>query len=188
MRGRPGRFPQRGGQPPAPQPQGPLRPGEVLAAPGQPAPEFIFEGPPPVPTPLLPKDTVKREAPKGKGERHTVLEANQGFYDALEARDIALMSKVWAQDGTVRCTQPNGVLLRGWEEVRRTFEQLFSADRPYKIELTQVYSEEADAIAYVSLVERVEMPQTTRPRREHVATNVFRLEKGVWKLVLHHTT
>jgi hypothetical protein len=80
---------------------------------------------------------------KAKGERQTVLEANQGFYDAIEARDISLMTKVWAQDGTVRCTQPNGVLLRGWEEVRRTFEQLFSADRPYKIELTQLYKEMA---------------------------------------------
>ena len=80
------------------------------------------------------------------------------------------------------------MLLRGWEEVRRNFESLFASDRPYKIELTQVYSEDADAIAYVSLVERVEMPQTVRPRREHVATNVFRLEKGQWKLVIHHAT
>jgi len=186
LRGRAGRFPQRGGQGFAP--QGPLRPGEVLTPPGQPKIEIIYDGPPPVPTPVLPAQPVRREGTKGKGERQSILDANLAFYQALEARDMSLMCKIWANDGTARCSQPNGVLLRGWEEVRRNFEQLFSSDRPYKIELTQVYSEESDAIAYVSLVERVEMPQTTRPRREHVATNVFRYEKGAWRLVIHHAT
>jgi ketosteroid isomerase-like protein len=174
MRGRPGRFPQRAGplgQPGAPGAGGP--------------PQIVFEGPPPVPTPQLPRETVRREAAGVKGERGSLLAANEEFYKALEARDMGRMAEVWANDGTVRCTHPNGVLLRGWEEVRRSFESIFSVDRPYKIELTQIYSEESDALGYVSLVERVDMPQTTRPRREHSATNIFRLEKGGWKLVLH---
>jgi ketosteroid isomerase-like protein len=162
------------------------------AMPGQPGagglPPIVFEGPPPVPTPQLPRETVKREIPKGERGRPSLVEANEAFYRALETRDMGLMAEVWANDGTVRCTHPNGVLLRGWEEVRRSFEQIFSVDRPYRIELTQMYSEEADALAYVSLVEKVDMPQTTRPRREHSATNVFRREKGHWKLVCHHST
>jgi ketosteroid isomerase-like protein len=174
------RFPQRPGAGP-PEGGGPGAPGGAFGP-------ILFEGPPPVPTPQLPRETVRREAPKAKEGRPALLEANGEFYAALAARDIGRMAKVWANDGTVRCAQPNGVLLRGWEEVRRGFEQIFSTDRPYKIELTQVYSEESEALGYVSLVEKVEMPQTSRPRREHPATNIFRLEKNAWKMVLHHAT
>ncbi|MFC1706468.1 nuclear transport factor 2 family protein, partial [Planctomycetota bacterium] len=149
--------------------------------------EIIFEGPPPVPTPVLPAEAVHRTG-RAKKPRVSVLDVNKSFYRALESRDIGVIARIWANDGSVRCTQPNGVLLRGWEEVRRGFEQIFSSDRPHKIELTQVYAEESDSLAYVSLVERVAMPQASRPRREHSSTNVFRNEGGRWFMVNHHST
>ena len=48
--------------------------------------------------------------------------------------------------------------------------------------------EESKAIAYVSLVEKVNLPQASRPRREHPATNVFRNIKGTWKMVMQHSS
>ncbi|GIW72014.1 MAG: hypothetical protein KatS3mg102_1556 [Planctomycetota bacterium] len=147
--------------------------------------EMVFEGPPPVLTPELPELPVRR----GRGaERPSVLEANTEFYAALQERDIGRMSRAWAHDATVRCAQPNGVLLRGWEEVRNGFEQIFSVDRPCRVELTQIYAEQSEDLAHVSLVERVSMPQVSRPRTEHPATNVFRWQDGRWLVILHHAT
>ncbi len=148
--------------------------------------EVPYDGPPPLPSPVLPEGPV--HLPKTKGPKGSVTDANQAFYRALEDRDIGAIARIWFNDDSVRCTQPNGVLLRGWEEVRRGFEQLFSSDRPHRIELSQVYAEESDALAYVSLVEKVAMPQSSRPRREHSATNLYRNVRGQWLLTNHHVT
>lgn len=153
--------------------------------PGKPA-EVKFDGPAPVLTPQVPELSILN---KGQKEaRSSVLDANLEFYSALEDQDIGRMARTWGHDGGVRCTQPNGVLLRGWEEVRRGFEQMFSVDRPYRIELKQVYAEQDGRIAYVSMIERVAMPQLSRPRSVHAATNVFRWHDGQWRLILHHST
>ena len=148
--------------------------------------EVLYEGPPPVPTPEVPEKPVRRAS--AVSPKESVLTVNEAFYRAVEDRDIGSIARIWANDDSVRCTQPNAVLLRGWEEVRRGFEQLFSADRPHRIELTQVYAEESDALAFVSLVEQVAMPQSSRPRREHVATNLFRNIGGQWRMIYHHVT
>jgi hypothetical protein len=148
--------------------------------------DIPYSGPPPVPTPEIPDAAIRRS--RGKGPKGSVLVSNEAFYRALGDRDMGAIARLWLNDDSVRCTQPNGVLLRGWEEVRRGFESLFSSDRPHRIELTQVYAEESDALAYVSLVEKVAMPQSSRPRREHTATNLFRNVDGEWLMVSHHVT
>ena len=47
-------------------------------------------------------------------ESEAVLEANQAFYDAFEARDIDAMSELWEHTDRVVCTHPGSPTLRGW--------------------------------------------------------------------------
>jgi ketosteroid isomerase-like protein len=126
--------------------------------------------------------------PPRTGIEGEVERASKEFYAAFEARDLERLGKVWVQDATVRCIQPNGVLLRGWIEVKRGFELIFDTDRPHKVELTQVSIEVGGSLALVSLVERVAMPQSARPRREHAATSIFRKVGDDWKLICLHVS
>ena len=138
--------------------------------------------------PELPDLPVTHKGGTPGGKRPSVVEANTEFYRALQERDIGHMARLWAHDGAVRCTHPNGVLLRGWEEVRNGFEQIFGVDRPSAVELTQMYAEQTGDLAFVSLIERVAMPQGSRPRSEHPATNIFRWDGDRWLVIAHHST
>ena len=49
-----------------------------------------------------------------EADLEAVLEANQAFYEAFEARDIDAMSELWEHTDRVVCTHPGWATLRGW--------------------------------------------------------------------------
>lgn len=126
--------------------------------------------------------------PPRTGIEGEVEKAMKEFYGAFEARDLDRLAKVWIQDASARCIQPNGVLHRGWPEVKRSFELIFDTDRPHHVEITQSFFAVVGEAAWVSLVERVAMPQSARPRREHAATQMWRKADGAWRLALYHVS
>ena len=128
----------------------------------------------------------QRELPT---EEEEVLSANLAFYEALRSLDLARMDAVWLQEDWVRCLHPGWELLLGWQEVRKSWEDIFqstlhmmvSISRP----LTQVYGD----TAWVSCLESV---TATNPDSFSTAvaeaTNIFVRCHGRWLMVHHHTT
>lgn len=58
-------------------------------------------------------------------ERTEVLAANQAFYQAFEKKDIDAMSAVWSQGTGSLCIHPGRNVLRGWQPIRVSWEQIF---------------------------------------------------------------
>ncbi len=117
-----------------------------------------------------------------------VLQANQSFYRAFADLDIQAMSEVWLQGSSVRCIHPGRTsTLRGWEEVRQSWFQIFRTTETIEIDLEDVMLEVYGSVAVVTLVENIlQSVDSTQNRFRSSATNVFEQLDGRWYLIHHH--
>jgi SnoaL-like domain len=84
-----------------------------------------------------------------------VLAANAAFYRAFERKDIETMSAVWSQGTGSFCIHPGSNILRGWKEIRISWEQIFKNTAYIEINTDIISTELSDNIAYVVLKENV---------------------------------
>ncbi|MBD2199869.1 MULTISPECIES: nuclear transport factor 2 family protein [Calothrix] len=116
-----------------------------------------------------------------------ILAVNTAFYRAFEKKDIDAMSAVWSQGIGSTCVHPGRSILRGWKQVRISWEQIFRSTAYIEINLDIMATEVADNIAYVVLVENIlQVVNGRRLEAQSIATNVFQLFGGKWYLVHHH--
>ncbi|MEM9543394.1 MAG: nuclear transport factor 2 family protein [Cyanobacteria bacterium P01_E01_bin.42] len=120
-------------------------------------------------------------------EKAAVLAVNEAFYRAFEKRDIGAMSAVWSQGTWSSCVHPGWETLRGWEDTRNSWEQIFKNTSYLEIDTEIINVDCGEAIAYVVLVENVmQIVGSERYKARSMATNVFRKMAQKWYLVHHH--
>lgn len=120
-------------------------------------------------------------------ERTEVLAANEAFYRAFEKKDIEAMSAVWSQGSGSRCIHPGWDIIRGWQEIRSSWEKIFRNTQYIEFELDIIATEVRDDIAYVILIENLLQVSGGRTvRAQSVATNIFERMASSWYLVHHH--
>jgi len=116
-----------------------------------------------------------------------VLAANEAFYRAFEKKDIEAMSAVWSQGTGSLCIHPGRNVLRGWKEIRSSWEMIFKNTKYIEIEIAILVTEVRNNIAYVVLVENLlQVSGGRRVRAQSMATNIFELMAQKWYLVHHH--
>lgn len=120
-------------------------------------------------------------------ERQAVLAANQAFYRAFEKKDIEAMGAVWSKGTGSLCIHPGRSVLRGWETIRTSWEQIFRNTNYIEIDIDLVAIEVSGNIAYVILAENLlQVVGGRRVQAQSMATNIFeRLGQG-WYIVHHH--
>lgn len=118
---------------------------------------------------------------------------NAQFYSAFETGDLDLMHRVWA-DGDfaegVTCVHPGWPMLRGREEVLRSWA-LIMANTPYiQFVLTEIHTEIRGDIAILTCEENI---LTADSESEGgfaggsvVSTSVFVRDEGHWRMWTHH--
>ena len=116
-----------------------------------------------------------------------VLDANEAFYRAFEKKDIEAMSVVWSQGTGSLCIHPGRQVLRGWKEIRSSWEGIFRNTKYMEIETEIIATEVRNNIAYVVLVENLLQVSGGRTvQAQSMATNIFELLAQKWYLVHHH--
>ncbi|MBD2525775.1 nuclear transport factor 2 family protein [Nostoc sp. FACHB-133] len=116
-----------------------------------------------------------------------VLAANAAFYRAFERKDIEIMSAVWSQGTGSFCIHPGSNILRGWKEIRISWEQIFKNTAYIEINTDIIATEIVDNIAYIVLRENVfQVVAGRRLEAQSTATNIFHFLGGKWYLVHHH--
>ena len=116
-----------------------------------------------------------------------VLDANEAFYRAFEKKDIEAMSVVWSQGTGSLCIHPGRQVLRGWKEIRSSWEAIFRNTKYMEIETEIIATEVRNNIAYVVLVENLLQVSGGRTvQAQSMATNIFELLAQKWYLVHHH--
>ncbi|MQY05938.1 nuclear transport factor 2 family protein [Actinomadura macrotermitis] len=121
-------------------------------------------------------------------------EAHAAFYAAFEAGDLDRMADLWA-DGPfaagVSCVHPGWPMLRGRDEVLRSWALIMANTTYIQFVLTDV---EADVYGDHAVVTCKENVLTADEESEEgflaggsiVATKVFVRDGGEWRLLLHH--
>jgi ketosteroid isomerase-like protein len=110
--------------------------------------------------------------------------ANQSFYAAHETRDIEAMAMVWEHSDRVVCVHPGWPILRGWDDVLRSWVDIFHGPGQSQFILTNESISTKGDIAWVTLDENL---VDTNGAGTIAATNLFvRDHEGEWKLVTHH--
>ena len=121
-------------------------------------------------------------------------EANAEFYAAFEAGDLDRMAALWA-DGPyapgVTCVHPGWSLLRGRDEVLRSWALIMANTSYIQFVLTDVRTDVYGDHAVVTCKENI---LTAEEGTEAgflaggsvVASNVFVRSEGEWRLLLHH--
>ena len=107
-----------------------------------------------------------------------VLEANERFYQAFNLKDVAMMDGAWAAEHGVTCVHPGWNVLEGRAEVLDSWHSILGNPNQPRIVTGGATASVFGDIAVVVCRELVAGSPL-------VATNVFVLEGGDWKL-LHH--
>lgn len=116
-----------------------------------------------------------------------VLVANETFYRAFEKKDIESMSAVWSQGTGSRCIHPGRDVIRGWKDIRYSWEQIFKNTNYLEIEIEIITTEVSETIAYLIVNEKLlQVIGGRRIKAESIATNVFERMASSWYLVHHH--
>jgi ketosteroid isomerase-like protein len=127
--------------------------------------------------------------PDIKPDEEEVLEANRAFYEALGSLDLARMEVVWLHYDWVRCLHPGWDLLVGWEEVRKSWADIFRSTTRMLIAISRPLVHVAGDTAWVSCIQNVTSVHTEGLSTAVIeATNIFVRRQGRWLMVHHHTT
>ncbi len=111
-------------------------------------------------------------------EEQDVLAANQAFYDAFRARDLAKMDRLWARSQDVAVIHPGWAALHGRDEVMDSWRGIIEGPAPPEIACDEPHAYVIGGAAFVICTEHL-------PDGDLVATNVFAREDGQWRLVHH---
>lgn len=107
-----------------------------------------------------------------------VLGANQAFYDAFNARDVEAMEALWSRDSPVACIHPGWLPLTERAAVIEAWRAILANPHTPPIICEQPAVLFWGELALVLCVERL-------GEAALAASNLFRLEEGIWRLVHH---
>lgn len=118
--------------------------------------------------------------------------ANDQFYAALNAMftgQLAPMNAIWSHSNDISNQGPFGARMDGWEAVGAQFKKEAAMKLGGRITCKNLIVQTGRDLAYTVCVEQGEnMTAAGKPVQvSHRATNIFRLEKGQWRLIHHHT-
>jgi ketosteroid isomerase-like protein len=123
-------------------------------------------------------------------EETAVAAANLAFYRALEARELSAMDQVWSHTTSASCVHPGWHRLDGWDEIRRSWKNIFASARAWTVACEDVRIVVRGEFAWVACVEVMSPFGDTsgESAARMQATNLFVKEEGDWKLLHHHAS
>jgi len=113
-------------------------------------------------------------------------DAETAFYEAFERSDLAAMMAVWAASDDVVCIHPTGPRLQGFDAVRDSWSQIFSNGSQLRVRLAEVKKFDGQSVAVRSVMEILTAPGSQSGSQTVLATNVYELGDGGWRMVIHH--
>lgn len=120
-------------------------------------------------------------------EKQAILTANQAFYRAFEKRDIETISSLLSKGIDTVCIHPGRDAIRGFENIRNSWDLIFKNTNYIEIDLDIVTTEINRDIGYVVLVENLmQVIGGRRSKAQCIATNIFERMGGNWYLIHHH--
>ena len=106
-----------------------------------------------------------------------VLDANDAFYRAMRAGDLAAMDALWARERQVSCTHPDGPAIFGRGAVMASWRMILRRQPPEVLA--------SDAHAIVTGHTAIVLCREAIGPVELMASNAWVREDGAWRMVNH---
>jgi ketosteroid isomerase-like protein len=117
--------------------------------------------------------------------------ASERFYAALTRTlngDASSLTDIWSHSATVTSMHPIGGREVGWDQVRKSFEQISQVTSAGQVRLSDQFIQVVGDIAYELGIEHARFTLVGQPvAGDCRVTNIYRRESGIWKVVHHHT-
>lgn len=122
-------------------------------------------------------------------DKEAVLRVNERFYTALGTRDLQLMDSVWVRESRAGCVHPGWIILKGWDALRLSWENVFDPRDQLDVELSNVTVEVRGNVAWVTCIQKL-MYKSRIPVGIIISqsTNIFEKHDSGWLMVLHHAS
>ncbi len=118
-----------------------------------------------------------------------IMDANARFYQAFNRRDLMLMQAVWQQGDSPSCIHPGWEVLKGFDVIIKSWENIFSGSENLEIKLSEIEVSGDTGMVWVSCQENLfALSQSGVQLSKVHATNLFNKEGDHWKMVLHHAS
>ena len=116
-----------------------------------------------------------------------VLIQNARFYEAFEQQNLSLIGGIWSHESYVKCVHPGWTALVGWENVRESWERIFSSETRMKFSLRNIRADVFGTLALVVLEEEICFTSGPATRTQSImATNIFEFDGSTWRMIHHH--
>jgi len=116
----------------------------------------------------------------------TPQDAEDAFYDALDAGELNQLLSVWAESDDIRCLLPMHPLAQTRQGVTEVFTHLLSLGHGVSLAVTHLGWIETDDIAIHFVEEMVQTPPSdTPPPPPFYGTNIYRKDDNGWRLIVH---
>jgi len=120
-----------------------------------------------------------------------IRKASDQFYSAVNQMlngDAKPLADIWSHDAAVTTMHPLGGREVGWDKVQELFGEVARIASEGQVKLGDQIIQVTGDGAYEVGVERGQVKFGGKPFPiEHRVTNIYRNEKGRWKIVHHHT-
>jgi len=113
-----------------------------------------------------------------RGSKERLLFANEAFYAAFSAGDMATMTEIWSEEEPCFCIHPGRDLLTGRDSVLASWKSILASVSA----APQPRAARAEVAGALGLVLCLEIFDTAAL----IATNLFRWEHETWRLYHHH--
>ncbi|MGB7293651.1 MAG: nuclear transport factor 2 family protein [Thermodesulfobacteriota bacterium] len=122
-------------------------------------------------------------------DREEVSKVNERFYRALGTRDLELMDTVWVRESRAGCVHPGWIMLKGWDALRQSWENVFDPRDQLDVELANVTVEVRGNVAWVTCIQKL-IYRSRIPVAVNISqsTNIFERRDSGWLMVLHHAS
>lgn len=114
--------------------------------------------------------------------------AETAFYAAFEARSLSAMEAVWSAAGDTLCIHPMGRASHGWPSIARTWKMVFDGIGDARFSLSDLKVLEMPGLCVRFVHENIHHGPGYSGMSRVLATNVYRLEDGGWRIVSHHAS
>ncbi|MEQ9813068.1 MAG: nuclear transport factor 2 family protein [Azospirillaceae bacterium] len=103
--------------------------------------------------------------------------ANASFYDAFRKGDLRAMRAVWSERDDIACLHPGVAPLIGRRSVLQSWASILEgpAGITFRASHAAFIGDRGGVVTGVEILAETEL----------AATNLFRLEDGVWRMVVH---
>jgi ketosteroid isomerase-like protein len=116
----------------------------------------------------------------------TPQDAEDAFYDALDAGNLKQLLSVWAESDDICCLLPMYPMIQGRQGVTDVFTRLFSQGQGVPLAITHLGWIETHDIAIHQVEEAIQaQPVDTPPPPPFYGTNIYRKGKSGWRLIVH---